>query len=81
MARMHPPRIVFVTLYGLALLCAFLVGYDVSGVRTSTWHYAFTFPFTMTAMIWVILDVEYPRLGINRVQQLEDLLVSLLKNV
>ena len=79
MARMHPPRIVFAALYGLALLCAFLVGYDVSGVRTSTWHYAFAFPFTMTAMFWVILDVEYPRLGINRLQELEDLLVSLLK--
>jgi hypothetical protein len=81
MARMHPPRIVFATLYGLALLCAFLVGYDQSNVRTRTWHYAFAFPFTMTAMIWVILDVEYPRLGINRLHELEALLVALLQHI
>lgn len=81
MTRMHPPRIVFVTLYGLALLCAFLVGYDVSNLRNRTWHYAFAFPFTMTAMIWVILDVEYPRHGINRLHELEALLVSLLQHI
>lgn len=81
MARMHPPRIVFGTLYGLALLCAFLVGYDLSNIRSRLWHYAFAFPFTMTAMIWVILDLEYPRLGINRLHQLESLLVALLEQI
>ena len=41
MARMHPPDIVFGALYGLALMCAFLVGYDMAGVRTRIWRYAF----------------------------------------
>lgn len=81
MARMHPPGIVFGTLYGLAMLCAFLVGYDLGGVKARTWLYAFAFPFTMTAIIWVILDVEYPRLGVNRLDDLEQLLRSLLSSL
>jgi hypothetical protein len=78
MARMHPPGIVFGMLYGLAILCAFLVGYDLAGAKTKTWRYAFAFPCTTTAIIWVILDVEYPRLGVNRLHDLEQLLRSLL---
>lgn len=81
MARMHPPKIVFGALYALCLLCAFLAGYDTAGLRTRSWHYAFAFPFTMTAIIWVILDVEYPRLGINRLAALEHLLRSLLSSL
>jgi hypothetical protein len=78
MARMHPPNIVFGALYGLALLCAFLVGYDMAGVRTRTWRYAFAFPVALTGILWVIFDVEYPRLGTNRLTELEQLLRSLL---
>jgi hypothetical protein len=78
MARMHPPDIVFGALYGLALMCAFLVGYDMAGVRTRIWRYAFAFPVTMTAILWLILDIEYPRLGTNRLNELEQLLRSLL---
>ena len=81
MVRMHPPLLVFALLYGLAMLCAFLVGYDVASVKTRTWHYAFAFPCTMTAIIWVIHDIEYPRIGINRLHALEHLLVSLLKDL
>ena len=78
MARMHPPDIVFGALYGLALMCSFLVGYDMAGLRTRIWRYAFAFPITMTAILWLILDVEYPRLGTNRLNELEQLLRALL---
>lgn len=81
MARMHPPNIVFGALYGLALMCAFLVGYDLAGLRTRQWRYAFAFPITMTGILWLILDIEYPRLGTNRLEELEQLLRSLLSTL
>jgi hypothetical protein len=81
MARMHPPNTVFGALYGLALICSFLVGYDMAGLRTRIWRYAFAFPVAMTGILWVILDVEYPRLGTNRLNELEQLLRSLLASL
>jgi hypothetical protein len=77
MARLHPPTVVWGMLFGLALLCAFLVGYDHAGLKTRSSFYLLVYPLTMAAIIWVILDLEFPRLGVVRVERFDQLLISL----
>ncbi len=42
-ARMHPPIIVFVLLFGLALGCATLAGYAMAAGRRRTWSHIIAF--------------------------------------
>ncbi|MDX2094085.1 MAG: hypothetical protein SFX73_40010 [Kofleriaceae bacterium] len=66
MARLHPPNVVWGMLFALALLCAFLVGYDHAGLKSRS-------PFYLL----VILDLEFPRVGVVRVERFDQLLVAL----
>lgn len=77
MARLHPPYVVWAMLFALALLCAFLVGYDHAGMKTRSRFYLLVYPITMAAILWVVLDLEFPRVGVVRVEHFDQLLVSL----
>lgn len=77
MARLHPPKVVFIMLFGLALLCAFLVGYDHAGLRRRNWFYLLVYPVAMAGIVWVILDLEFPRVGVVRVERFDQLLINL----
>jgi hypothetical protein len=35
------------------------------------------YPLTLSMVTWVILDLEYPRLGVTRLSNFDQLLVSL----
>lgn len=75
--RMHPPIIIFVMLGLLALAGALLVGYGMAGGRTRNWIHMVGFAATISVAIYVILDLEYPRLGFIRVDQFDQALVEL----
>ena len=65
--QMHPPAVVWVMLGGLALVCSVLVGYDLDrGVRRD-WLHLLTFALLFSLTLYVIIDMEYPRLGLIRV--------------
>jgi hypothetical protein len=71
--QMHPPAIVWVMLGGLALVCSMLVGYDLGGVARN-WLHLFTFAFLFSLTLYVIVDMEYPRLGVIRVNAIDRVL-------
>jgi hypothetical protein len=77
MRQMHPPRVVFVLLFGLALLCAFLAGLDNPGYRLRSKFLVVIYPVTMSAILWTILDIEFPRIGVFQLGAFDRLLVSL----
>lgn len=77
----HPPPVVFVLLIGLSLVGALLVGYDVAGNRGRTWLHTVAFAGIMSLSVYVILDLEYPRLGLIRVDAADQLLVDLRKSM
>jgi len=70
---MHPPAVVWVMLGGLALVCSLLVGYDQGGVRRN-WLHVLTFALLFSLTLYVIIDVEYPRLGLIRVTAMDRVL-------
>jgi len=75
--QMHPPAIIFVMLFALALISALLTGYGLVGGKSRSWLHMFCFAFIVSIAVYVILDLEYPRLGFVRVDSFDQALVHL----
>ena len=72
----HPPLIVYAMLVALALASALLSGYRSANERSHEWMHKLGFATIVAATIYVILDIEYPRLGLVRVDAIDELLVA-----
>jgi len=76
-AQIHPPMVIFALLYGLALISSLLVGYDMAGGKARNWLHMLGLAFVMAVSVYVIFDIEYPRLGFIRVDAFDQALVDL----
>jgi hypothetical protein len=76
-AQMHPPMVVFVMLFGLALAGALLAGYGMAGGKARSWLHMVGFAAVLAGAVYVIIDLEYPRLGLIRVDAFDVALVEL----
>jgi hypothetical protein len=76
-AQIHPPMIIFALLFGLALVSSLLVGYGMAGSNARNWLHMLGLAFVMAVSVYVILDIEYPRLGFIRVDDFDRALVDL----
>jgi hypothetical protein len=74
--QMHPPVIVFVMLFGLILLGSVLAGNRMAEAKPRSWLYIVTFAAVMSVSFYVILDLEYPRFGLIRVDPFDQALVE-----
>jgi len=63
----HPPRVIYVLLVTLSLLGALLVGYGTSNNKDRSLLHQGIFALVTSLAIYVIIDLEYPRLGLIRV--------------
>lgn len=76
-AQMHPPTIIFALLVVLALVSAVIAG-DAMGTAGKRGRlHMLAFAFTLAGAVYVIIDVEYPRLGLIRVDAFDQALVEL----
>ena len=80
-ARTHPPMIVFVLLSGLALGCSLMAGYGMAGGKGRSWTHIIGFAAVMAVTLYVIIEIEYPRLGLIRVDAVDQVLVDLRKSM
>jgi hypothetical protein len=80
-ARNHPPPIVFLLLGGLSLVGALLVGYGMSGNKERSWLHIGVFAAIMSLAIYVIVDLEFPRLGLIQVSDADQVLVELRESM
>lgn len=76
-ARIHPPKIIFGILIALTLISALLVGHGMAGRRSHSWTHLIGFVITMAAAIYLIYELEYPRLGLIRIDAMDQVLVDL----
>jgi len=76
-AQTHPPPIIFVMLGALALLSALLAGYAMGTGKGHNWVYILGFVAVISVTVYVILDIEFPRLGFIRLDAFDQLLVDL----
>jgi hypothetical protein len=72
----HPPLTIFAMLAALGLVGSLLAGYGMAGTRRS-WMHVLGFATAFAVTVFVILDLEYPRLGLIRVTTFDRALVEL----
>jgi hypothetical protein len=73
----HPPAIIFVLLFVLVLASSLLAGYGMSAGRGHSWLHMLGFAFTMALAVYVIADIEFPRVGLVRIAYVDQVLVDL----
>jgi len=74
--QIHPPTIIYLMLIGLALTAALLAGYQSAGEKGYHWVHKVGFATIVAATVYVILDIEFPRLGFVRLEAIDQLLVN-----
>jgi hypothetical protein len=80
-ARIHPPWIIFAMLGLLSLAASLLAGYGMAGGRSRSWTHILGFAAVMSITVYVILDIEYPRLGLIRVSGVDQVLIELRESM
>jgi hypothetical protein len=79
--QMHPPAIVFVLLFGLAFTSALLAGYGMAGGKDRRWLHSLCFAAVAAVAVYVILDLEHPRLGLIHVDAFDRALGELRESM
>ena len=74
--RIHPPTVIYAMLIVLALASALLAGYQTAGERGYDWIHKIGFAAMVSFTVYVILDLEYPRLGLIRIDAIDQVLVD-----
>jgi hypothetical protein len=80
-AEMHPPVVIFVMLFVVALTTALLAGYSMAANPKHSWVHKIGFAAIVTLAVYVILDLEYPRLGLIRVDAFDRALEELRESM
>jgi hypothetical protein len=65
----------------VALASALLVGHAIAAAKAHSWTHVVIFAAVLTATIYVIVDLEYPRAGLIRIQAIDRLLADLLEDM
>lgn len=73
----HPPAVIYVMLFALAAASSLLAGYAMAESRTRRLTHMISFAATLSITVYVILDVEFPRLGLIRVDDFDAALIQL----
>jgi hypothetical protein len=75
--QIHPPLVIFALLCVLALAGSLLAGYSMAGSQARSWTHMIGFAVIIAVTVYVIFDLEYPRLGLIRVDAADQVLVEL----
>ena len=75
-AEKHPPHIIYAMLFGLGLGCSLLAGFGMSASRAKSWIHMLLFAGTLTIALYIVTDMEYPRLGLIRIESFDHFLAD-----
>ncbi len=79
--QMHPPTIIFAMLFGLALAGSLLAGSATAASKSRSWLHMIGYPLVTAVAVYVIIDIEFPRLGFVRVDAFDQALVELRESM
>jgi len=74
-AQTHQPPVIHGMLTLLALACSVLAGYIMSGGRRN-WLHMVGFALLMTLAVFLVVDLEYPRVGLIRIDAVDQVLAD-----
>ena len=79
--QMHPPTIIFAMLGLVALACALFAGYATAGSKSRSLVHSVGFVLILSLTVYVILDLEFPRMGLIRVDATDKVLADLRESM
>jgi hypothetical protein len=74
--QVHPPRIIYALLFALGLICSLLAGYRMASGQRRSWLHILGFTVITVIIVYVVLDVEYPRTGLIRLEAADQVLIE-----
>ena len=75
----HPPMPIFVVLFALAMICSGLMGLRTGRTEQLGRLHSLLFAVVVSGLLYLILDIEYPRFGLVRLEHSNQTLVNLLQ--
>lgn len=75
-AEKHPPQIVYLMLFALGLGGSLLAGFGMAAAPSPSWIHMVIFAGTMALTLYVVTDMEFPRLGLLRIEYFDHFLVD-----
>lgn len=75
--KTHPPPLIFYTLMGIALLCAWMGGYAARKSPRSMIIHSAVFAFAIAMMVYLIADIEFPSQGWVNLSQVNQTIVDM----
>jgi hypothetical protein len=72
----HPPLLIYVTLVVLALASALIAGFGMGDSGKRPWLHTLVYAVALTATVYTIMDLEFPRAGIVRVDRYDQILID-----
>jgi len=79
--QMHPPEVVFVLLASLALGCALIAGHGMAAAPERNWLHMIAFALVLASAVFVITDLEFPRMGVFRVDAFDQAIVDVRRGM
>jgi hypothetical protein len=73
-AKTHAPVFFFMLISFLVLVSGLLAGYAMAASRQRNWLHAIAFAAMLTAVVYVVVDMDYPRVGLIRVDSFDEVL-------
>jgi hypothetical protein len=74
--KMHTPIAVYLVLWGAALVSALVAGHSLGRARGAVTVHVLAFSGLMAISLYVIIDFEYPRAGLIRVDSFDQVLTG-----
>jgi|SRR5579871_4583952 len=72
----HPPQIIYFMLFGLGLGCSLLAGFGMANASARSPVHMVLFAGTLTMALYIVTDMEYPRLGLIRIEAFDHFLAD-----
>jgi len=77
----HPPAVVFWGMGILVLASALLAGYSLAEAQTRSLVHMFVYSAIFAIAVYVIIDLEFPRVGLIRIDSADHFVVDLRNNM
>ena len=77
----HPPLTIYIMLLGLVLAAALFAGYAMAESSDRSLIHVLGFALLMTAALYLIVDLEFPRRGLIRIDAADKILVDVRREM
>ena len=79
--RRHPPIAIYLMLGSMVLVSALLAGFGMAKANSQSRLHLVSFAAVLSAAIYLIIDLEFPRLGLLRVDDFDQAFVQLRQSM